>query len=84
MKEVRNQKETGGKVRALTLKGYYLGLPSPTYPKQDFIQDIAKKCNVSTTTVRNWIMYGFKPEKIEHIQILSQTTGIPMDELWID
>lgn len=68
----------------LTLKGYYNNLPEPTYPKRDFIMEIASKCNVHYATVRNWIFYGFKPDNPEHIKILSEATGIPENQLWSD
>jgi hypothetical protein len=84
MKKEKKQTVGAEKQRPLTLKGYYLGLPKPTFPKREFVDGIARECNVSTTTVRNWIMYGFKPENVEHIRVLSRFSGIPMNELWIE
>lgn len=72
------------KGRIMTLRGYYNSLPEATHPKTDLLRSIAKKCDVSETTVRNWIRYGFKPNKKEHVQILSEMTGIPVENLWAD
>ena len=38
------------KSKIMTLKGYYKSLPDPTYPKKDFINTIAERCNVTLTT----------------------------------
>lgn len=43
------------KSKIMTLKGYYKSLPDPTYPKKDFINTIAERCNVTLTTANNWI-----------------------------
>lgn len=68
----------------ITLKGYYKNLPSPSYPKSEFINKLAEKCGVTTVTVRNWILYGFRPDNMEHVRIISEETGIPAEELWTD
>lgn len=68
----------------LTLRGYYKRLPTPLHPKQAFVKEVAERCRVTETTVRNWIMYSKRPDNPEHIKILSEITGIPEDQLWID
>lgn len=68
----------------MTLKGYYDALPVRECPKTAFVVNMAMKCNVSTNTVRNWIMYNMKPLNPEHCNILSEATGIPVEELWKD
>ena len=72
------------KSKEMTLRGYYKSLPEPTFPKRDFIQEIAIKCNVTLTTANNWIKYGIKPNNPEHIKILSEITGIPPEHLWTE
>lgn len=72
------------KGRIMTLRGYYKSLPEPTFPKRDFIQEIAMKCNVTLTTANNWIKYGIKPNNPEHIKILSELTGISPEHLWTE
>lgn len=72
------------KGRIMTLRGYYKSLPEPTFPKRDFIQEIAMKCNVTLTTANNWIKYGIKPSNPEHIKILSEITGISPEHLWTE
>lgn len=72
------------KGQSMTLRAYYKSLPEPTFPKRDFIQEIANKCNVSLTTANNWIKYGIKPNNPEHVHILSEMTGIAPEKLWIE
>ena len=72
------------KGKHMTLRGYYKSLPDPTYPKKDFIHEVSTKCNVTLTTANNWVKYGIKPNNPEHVRILSEMTGIPADNLWID
>lgn len=73
-----------GKEKIITLKGYYNNLPEPTYPKSEFINKVAIACGVTVTMARNWVLYGMKPKKTEHIKFLSKITGIPEHNLWID
>ena len=84
MENIKNSNNSHGNGRLMTLKGYYKNLPAPTYPKKEFVRTIASKCDVSESTVRNWVMYGFRPDNEEHIKILSNETGIPVEELWIE
>lgn len=72
------------KGNAMTLKGYYDSLPKATHPKSDFLRSVAKRCDVSVCTVRNWTRYGFRPNRKEHIRVLSEITGIPVENLWED
>lgn len=68
------------------LKMYYESLPqkSTISPKNDFLFEVASKCGVSFGSVRNWIYYGQPPRKEEHKRILSELTGIPVNELFKD
>jgi hypothetical protein len=66
----------------MTLKDYYKSLGRQTPPKTALIQDIAKLCKVTETTVRNWIIRDMKPINPEHIKIISKKTGIKESDLW--
>ena len=77
-RKAENQK----KVQKMTLKGYYLDLPDAVHPKTDFINEIAIEAGVSAATVRNWVIYGMKPQNRKHVELLIKKTGIPADELW--
>lgn len=69
----------------LSLKGYYEGLPKPFSPKQNFLEEVQRRCgNVTMTTVRNWVLYGRRPNNPVHKSILSELTGIKEEELWTD
>ncbi|WP_143089316.1 hypothetical protein [Prevotella sp. KH2C16] len=70
--------------KKMTLRGYYEGLPDANCPKTDFINEVASRTGVTSTTVRNWIFYGMKPANENHIKVLVDVTGIPADELWMD
>lgn len=82
MKELEDTREGGKKSQKMTLRGYYDALPSSSHPKTEFVNGIAQRAGVSTATVRNWIAYGMRPNNPEHVQILSEVTGIPAEELW--
>lgn len=72
------------KVEKLTLKGYYQKLPIRNAPRYDFISEVASRCHVTLNTVRNWILYGIKPQQRCHVEILSELTGIKENDLWAD
>ncbi len=77
-------KENEEKLQKLTLKGYYLQIPDSSHPKTDFVNEIAIEAGVSVATVRNWIVYGMRPQNKKHIDILVRKTGIPAENLWED
>ena len=66
----------------LTLAGYYKNLPGPTAPKTDFVTRVAKRCKVGTETVRAWIRGTRKPINPKYEKILSEESGIPVENLW--
>lgn len=73
-----------GEQKKMTLRGYYESLPDATCPKTDFINEIASRTGVTSSTVRNWIFYGMKPANENHIGILVEVTGIPAESLWAE
>lgn len=79
MESINNSNTLSEKHSKMTLKGYYKNLPVPTHPKKRMIQDLAKLCDVTDTTVRNWIKYGLRPNNPDHIIIISKYTGISPD-----
>ena len=82
MENIQSSKVLDGKIQKLSLKGYYKSLPRPAAPRTDFIQAVAERCGVRTQTVRNWVLYGMKPNSQEHVRILSEITGIKEEDLW--
>lgn len=74
----------GAKQKKITLKGYYQSLPFRSAPKYDFISEVSRRCKVTKQTVRNWILYGIKPQQHVHIEILCELTGINEEDLWKD
>lgn len=72
------------KQEKITLRGYYDALPEPTKPKREFILEIMTRCNVVETTVWNWLSGRSKTNDPKHLQILSEITGIPQEELWTE
>ena len=82
MNEVTKEKEQNQK--KMTLKGYYSQIPDASHPKTDFVNEIAIEAGVSVATVRNWVVYGMKPQNKKHIDILVRKTGIPAENLWED
>lgn len=82
MKSSEKTNSLGENLQKITLQGYYENLENATYPKTEFVNRVAFRTGVTTSTVRNWIAGRTKPEKPEHIQILVEETGIPAEELW--
>lgn len=72
------------KKQQMTLKGYYDGLPTASYPKTEFVNKLSILCKTSTTTVRNWIRGVAKPKQERCVEILAKETGIPKELLWKD
>lgn len=70
------------KPKKMTLKGYYANLPIRKTPRKDFITKVSEQCGVSEQTVRNWCIYGMKPQDYKHVKVLSSITGIKEDDLW--
>lgn len=77
-------KENLQKERKMTLKGYYSQLLDASHPKTDFMNEIAIEAGVSVATVRNWGIYGMRPQRRIYAEILSRKTGIPVENLWED
>ena len=77
-KYMENQAEN----QKMNLRGYYHSLAEPSFPKKEFIQKVSVACNVDTYTVRNWIAGRVKPANPAHVVILSEISGIPVEELW--
>lgn len=84
MESINNSNSFEENGQIMTLKSYYKNLPTPTHPKKELIQSIATRCGVTEVTVRNWIMYGFRPDNQDHVQVISEITGIPAENLWND
>lgn len=82
MKEFEEQTEARSNRGKMTLRDYYESLPSSEHPKTDFVNEVVRRTGVSSATVRNWIFYGMRPLKKEHVKVLSDVTGIPQDALW--
>ena len=70
------------KIRKMTLKGYFAALPLHNSPRKDFIKEVSGRCGVSEQTVRNWCLYGIKPQNFMHVKVLSEMTGIQEEDLW--
>ena len=66
----------------MNLKDYYNNLPARIAPKQDFVEEVAKRCGVTATTVKNWVLYGLHPQRYEHVKVLMELSGLTEEELW--
>jgi hypothetical protein len=70
-------------IESKNLKSYYENLPKPEAPKTKFVTDMSVLCNVTSTTVRNWVKGKVKPNDPEHVKILVAATGISEENLFI-
>lgn len=68
----------------MTLKEYYNQIPEQPAPKSDFVRKVAEKLEVSEATVRTWLTGRNKPSHPSFYRGLSEITGIPEDELFLD
>lgn len=84
MEITHTTKSFEGESPKMTLKGYYQNLPLHVAPRYDFIRAVVDRCHVREQTVRNWILYGVKPQQRCHIETLSELTGIKEEDLWRD
>lgn len=84
MKDQQTPKDFKENPPTMTLKGYYQSLPLRNAPRYNFLTEVAKRCKVTEQTVRNWVLYGVKPQQQVHIEILSEMTGIKKENLWKD
>lgn len=68
----------------ITLKDYYEAMPKREHlaPRKEFLEKVAKECQVSFSTARNWFVYGMKPNKQEHVDKLQEITGILPEDMW--
>lgn len=64
------------------LRELYENLPKPTSPKTEWVHRCARFVGVSTGSVRGWVMGRNEPQKEEHLELLSEFTGIPKTELF--
>ncbi len=74
--------QTLKKLSKMTLADYYHNLETPTPPKTAFIRRIAERCQVDAYTVRLWISGRCKPSRDEYLDVLSEETLIPKEELF--
>lgn len=82
MEIFENYKENLKEVKSL--KDFYKKLPGSVSPKSRFLDEIVKRCGVTFTTARNWVVYGMRPVDHKNVVILSELTGIPEDKLFTD
>lgn len=68
--------------KKMTLEKFYENLSSPTPPKTEFVDRVAKKCGLKTPTVRLWVKGKTKPSNEDHLRILSEETGIAIENLF--
>ena len=90
MENNQSSKDFMQKSQKLSLLGYYQGLPERVAPKQQFLEEIQRRCEQATgklvtmTTVRNWVLYGRRPNRHECVAVISELTGIKEVDLWQD
>ncbi len=66
----------------MNLSNFYYNLPERSAPKSDFIRKVARRCNVGEPTVRMWVKGKCKPSMSEHMKVLSEETGININDLF--
>lgn len=82
MESVRQTNTLTEKKQKMTLRGYYNSLPRVIQPKQEFMRKVVERTGVTETTVRNWVLYGIEPQKVEYKRVICEITGLSEEELW--
>ena len=72
--------------RKITLRDYYNSLPDAKQvaPRKALIERISQRCNVPFSTARSWLAYEIKPRYEPYLRILSEETGIAIEDLYAD
>lgn len=68
----------------MTLASYYHSLETPKFPRKEFVKEAAAQCGVEEATIRNWIRGSSKPAEARHYDVLSEITGIPKEQLFVN
>lgn len=88
MEIIQSSKENCEKSEKIHLREYYLSLPERIAPKQRMLESIQDECERLTgvkptiTTVRNWVLYGLRPQKPLYTQAIVNVTKIKEEDLW--
>ena len=82
MKNILQENKKREKKEKITLKGYFKRLSEQKTPLQQFVDAVSERCGVTEATVRNWCLYGIKPQSYAHVKVLMELTGLEEDELW--
>ena len=72
------------KSEKITLKDYYNGLPTSISPKTLFINKVQAATGKSYVTVSNWVHGKTKPSEPKDLVILSELTGLSINDLFND
>ncbi len=70
--------------KSQTLTEYYRSLPRAVPPKKSFLSRVSQRCGVEPYTVELWVAGKSRPSKDEYLNVLSQETGIPKDQLFAE
>ena len=50
--------------------------------RQEFLRKVADRCDVSLNAVRGWVNFDSKTQNPERLKVLSEETGISVDDLF--
>ncbi|ROT19636.1 hypothetical protein EEL53_10355 [Muribaculaceae bacterium Isolate-114 (HZI)] len=84
MKSIENSNAFEANTSQMTLKDYYESIPESRWetPRRKFVEQIKERCEVTDSTVINWISGRAKPQKSSHYVALAEITGIPVENLF--
>lgn len=85
MKSLENSNTSNQQEKKMTLMDYYESLsPARVTERALFIEKVCEDLEVSPPTVLNWIAGRNLPQKESYYVKLSELTGIPKDELFVN
>lgn len=86
MKSIENPNTFVASGDKITLKDYYNSLPvaDQIAPRKNLLMKVAQRCGVSYTTARSWFAYQIKPRNEKFLEIISEITGIAVEDMYAD
>lgn len=86
MKSIEKANTSKEESKKMTLRDYYNSLPEAAEiaPRKNLIVRLCKRCNVPYSTARSWLAYQIKPRNEEFLKVLSEETGIAIEDLYAE
>ena len=84
MKSIEKANTKSGERKKMTLRDYFNSLPDAAQiaPRKNLIVRISERCGVPYSTARSWLAYEVRPRNEEHLRVISEETGIAIEDFY--